>query len=296
MGAADIIPGVSGGTIAFITGIYEELIHSIKSFDAVFIKTLFQKGIKAAWIHVNGTFLIALLTGILISIFSLARLITWLLDNHPLLVWAFFFGLIIGSVIHVGRKIKVWNVLSIIMLLLGTFIAFYITIAAPATTPETHWFIFISGAIAISAMILPGISGSFILLLLGKYEFMLNVIKEMKIDFLAVFALGCAVGLIAFSNIISWLLKRFHDATLALLTGFMLGSLNKLWPWKEVISTFVNSSGEEVPFIERSITPGRFEMIYQAEPQVWPVILFALLGLGLILLFEWSGNKKQPSA
>lgn len=295
MGAADVIPGVSGGTIAFITGIYEELINSIKSFNAAFVQKLFKEGIAAAWKHVNGTFLVALLTGVLISIFSLARLFSWLLENYELMVWAFFFGLIVGSAIHVGRQITRWNPFSILMLLAGTAIAWYITVAAPATTPESYWFIFLSGGIAICAMILPGISGSFILLLLGKYEFMLNVIRDMQISLLAVFAAGCAAGLITFSNVIAWLFRHFRNATLALLTGFMIGSLNKLWPWKEVIETRINSDGQVVPFLERSILPHTFESLYNLPSQLGPVVLLALAGLAVILVFEFKAPTPKEA-
>lgn len=286
MGAADVIPGVSGGTIAFITGIYEELINSIKSINASLFRTLFSQGIAAAWKQVNGTFLFSVLSGILLSIFSLARLISWLLANHQMLVWAFFFGLIVGSAIFIGRKIKQWNAMTLIMLLLGTAVAYYITIATPATTPEGLWIVFISGAIAISAMILPGISGSFILLLLGKYEFILNAVKDLKVLILITFGAGCALGIIAFSNLISWLFKRFHNATLALLTGFMAGSLNKLWPWKEVIEHRLNSQGELVPFLEKSISPARFAATTGEGTLLVPVLACAIAGLLLIFLFE----------
>lgn len=286
MGAADVIPGVSGGTIAFITGIYEELINSIKSVNASLFRTLFRDGFAAAWKQLNGNFLLAVLSGILISIFSLARLISWMLTNHQMLVWAFFFGLIVGSAIFVGKKIKQWNALTFIMLLAGTVLAFFITIATPSTTPEGLWFIFISGAVAICAMILPGISGSFILLLMGKYEYILNAVKEFKVMVLLVFGIGCVVGIVAFSNVIAWLFRKFHDATLALLTGFMIGSLNKLWPWKEVIEERLNSHGELVPFIERSIAPGRFAELSGLSTQMLPILVCALSGLMLIFVFE----------
>lgn len=286
MGAADVIPGVSGGTIAFITGIYEELINSIKSINASLFKTLFREGIAAAWKQVNGNFLVSVLSGILLSIFSLARLISWLLTNHQMLLWAFFFGLIVGSAIFVAGKIKQWNAMVIIMLLAGSAIAYYITVATPATTPEGLWFVFISGAIAISAMILPGISGSFILLLMGKYEYILNAVKDFKISVLLVFGIGCAIGIVAFSNLISWLFKKFHNATLALLTGFMVGSLNKLWPWKEVIESRLNSKGELVPFLEKSIAPARFAEITGESTMMLPIVLCALAGLALIFVFE----------
>ncbi len=292
MGAADVIPGVSGGTIAFITGIYEELINSIKSVNKSFFTILFKEGIPAAWKHINGNFLFAVLSGILISIFSLARVITWLLEHYPLMVWAFFFGLIVASAWHVGRKINRWNFLTVISLLVGVVVAAYITIATPASTPEAGWFIFISGCIAIMAMILPGISGSFILLLMGKYEFILNAVKNLQITTILTFAAGCVIGIISFSNVISWLFRKFPDATLALLTGFMLGSLNKLWPWKEIVSYRINSAGENVPFVEKSISPFRFADIYNQPSQILWVVVFALLGFLIIFLFDIIADRK----
>jgi putative membrane protein len=295
MGAFDVIPGVSGGTVAFVTGIYEELIHSIKSVNAEFLRLLFTRGIRPAWAHINGNFLIALLAGIFISIFSLARGISYLLANHPMLVWAFFFGLIVGSAIYVGRRIKRWNLRTVAMLVGGTVLAYYITISSPATSTDALWFVFVTGAIAISAMILPGISGSFILLLLGKYAFMMEALKDLKVVVLGVFGLGCVAGILAFSHVISWLFKKHPNATMALLSGFMIGSLNKLWPWKEVLEHRLNSHGELVPFIERSISPGKYQELFQADPMLWQVGLSALAGLTLIFVFEWVAGKKARS-
>ncbi|TVQ90912.1 MAG: DUF368 domain-containing protein [Bacteroidetes bacterium] len=292
MGAADVIPGVSGGTIAFITGIYEELINSIKSVNKDFFRILFSKGIPSAWKHVNGNFLLAVLSGILISIFSLARLITWLLEVYPKLVWAFFFGLIIASALHVGKKVSKWNAGIIATMIAGTAVAAWITIATPATTPETWWFIFLSGSIAIVAMILPGISGSFILLLLGKYEYMLTAVSNFDITTIIIFAIGCVIGIITFSNIISWLFKKFRNATLALLTGFMLGSLNKLWPWKETITYRISSSGEEVPLLEKSISPIKYEAITGQDALLWQVIVFMAIGFLLIFTFDLIAARK----
>lgn len=292
MGAADVIPGVSGGTIAFITGIYEELINSIKSVNKDFFRILFSKGIPSAWKHVNGNFLLAVLSGILISIFSLARLITWLLEVYPKLVWAFFFGLIIASALHVGKKVSKWNAGIIATMIAGTAVATWITIATPATTPETWWFIFLSGSIAIVAMILPGISGSFILLLLGKYEYMLTAVSNFDITTIIIFAIGCVIGIITFSNIISWLFKKFRNATLALLTGFMLGSLNKLWPWKETITYRISSSGEEVPLLEKSISPIKYEAITGQDALLWQVIVFMAIGFLLIFTFDLIAARK----
>lgn len=292
MGAADVIPGVSGGTIAFITGIYEELISSIKSVNALFFRKLFGEGIPAAWKHINGNFLLAVFGGILISIFSLARLISWLLTHHPMLVWAFFFGLILASVLHVSREVKRWNYTTIISMLIGVVIAGYITIAAPASTPDAYWFIFVSGAIAICAMILPGISGAFILLLLGKYEFILNAAKDFNVIILLIFAMGCVVGLISFANLIAWLFRKYPNSTIALLTGFMIGSLNKLWPWKEVLEYRMNSHNELVPFLERSISPFTYEQIYQTSHMLAPIILCTLAGFALIMTFDWVAARQ----
>jgi putative membrane protein len=293
MGAADIIPGVSGGTIAFITGIYQELINSIKSVNLQGFRILQKKGIRATWKHINGNFLTAVFGGILVSIFSLARLFSWLLLNYQMMVWAFFFGLIIGSAIYVGKKIINWNLFTILMLVSGTCIAWYITIASPATTTEALWFIFITGAIAISAMILPGISGSFILLLMGKYEFILHAVKDVKIAILAVFAAGCVVGLISFSNVIGWLFKKYPNATIAMLTGFMIGSLNKLWPWKKVIEYRLNSHGELLPFIERSIHPQQYVEVYGNDPMLIPIIICMFTGLGIVFLLEYFAKPQK---
>ena len=282
MGAADIIPGVSGGTIAFISGIYEELIETINNVNFEAIKKLKNNGIKSFWTHINGNFLIALLTGIAISIMSLAKVITHLLETHSQLLWGFFFGLIVASVYIVGKQVNKWDINNIISLIIGSSIAFYITILNPMQNPDALWFVFLSGSIAICAMILPGISGSFILLLLGSYEFILVAIKDFKLDVITIFGVGCITGLLAFSKLLNWLFKKYHDITIALLTGFLIGSLNKIWPWKETIQTRINSHGEIVPFIQSNVLPSNFEGDYN----IIEVILLSLIGLVLIYLLE----------
>ncbi|TVR37840.1 MAG: DUF368 domain-containing protein [Bacteroidia bacterium] len=291
MGAVDVIPGVSGGTMALITGIYEELINSIKSFNAGLIATLRKQGITKAWERINGYFLAAVLSGILISIFSLVRLLSWLFDNHAMMIWAFFFGLILGSVFYVGSRIKNRNALSWLFLIAGSAVAYYVTIATPATGPDHLWFIFLAGSIAFCAMILPGISGAFILVLLGKYEYMINAVKDWNMMVIVVFGIGGIGGIIAFSNAIGWLLKKYPNATLAMLTGFMIGSLNKLWPWKEVLETRIGTSGEEIPVLERSILPSQYAALYGESPQVLPVMICALAGLALILAVMFFAGK-----
>lgn len=298
MGAADVIPGVSGGTIALVTGIYEELIERIRSIDKAFLQKVFRGQLIAAWEHINGFFLLSVFGGILISVFSLARLFAWLIASHPMFVWAFFFGLIAASALYVGRRIRIWDRWALAFLLLGISLAYFIINATPATTPETYWFIFFSGCIAICAMILPGISGSFILLLLGKYAFMLQAVNNFDLLVLGIFILGCICGLLAFSRIISWMLRHHHRITLAMLTGFMIGSLNKLWPWKQVLETRISSSGEIVPLVVRSISPSTYASLHGTDPMTWSLSLTALLGFTLVWLIErlMAGKQKKGAA
>lgn len=255
MGAADVVPGVSGGTIAFIVGIYEELIDSIKSINAASLKMLFTGKIAAFWKAINANFLFSIVGGIAISIFSLAKLITWLLTDHPVLVWSFFFGLVLASTWFVSKDIKKWDWKTILSFIIGAVVAFYITVATPAETPSNLFFIFLCGAIAICAMILPGISGSFILVLLGKYFYIMEAVKTFNIKIILVFICGAAIGITSFSRVLSFALRRFHDITIAVLAGFMLGSLNKVWPWKTVVETYLDSHGVEKPLIEVNSMP-----------------------------------------
>lgn len=293
MGAADVVPGVSGGTIAFITGIYEELIDSIKSFNLNAIKSIF-KSIPEFWTSVNGNFLFALLSGILLSIFSLASLISGLLETHPILVWAFFFGLIVASTIFVAKKVDKWNIYTVIALIIGGVAAYYITIITPTETTDAYWFVFLSGAIAICAMILPGISGSFILLLLGKLQFMYKAISDLNILVLSVFAVGAAVGLLSFSNVLSFLLKKYHNITVAVLTGFMIGSLNKVWPWKHTVQTFFDRHGVEKPLEQINISPSNYTQLTGNDNFLLSAVALAIIGLIIIFVFERlaTGNKK----
>lgn len=285
MGAADVVPGVSGGTIAFIVGIYEELIESIKSINPANLKLLFTGKIGAFWKAINANFLLSLVLGIAISIFSLAKLITYLLETHPILVWAFFFGLVLASTWFVSKDIKRWNWKTIACFIIGALTALYITIATPAETPDGLWFIFLSGAIAICAMILPGISGSFILVLLGKYYFIMDAVKSFNIPVMLVFILGAFLGITSFSHILSYTLRKYHDITIAVLAGFMLGSLNKVWPWKEVVETYTDNHGIVKPLVESNILPN--ELIWQG---------FGLMIAGFLLVYvleKISGQKER---
>ncbi len=281
MGAADVVPGVSGGTIAFITGIYEELINSIKNINLEAIRLFFSGRWSSFWKHINGNFLLSVFVGIFISVLSLARVLEYLLEHQPVLIWSFFFGLIVASSYIVARKIKNWDYARVVALVGGVGIAFYITSVTPATTTDARWFVLLSGGLASCAMILPGISGSFILLLLGKYAFALNAINERIILDLLLLAAGAVTGLVLFSNLLSWLLKRYHDATIALLVGFMIGSLNKIWPWKETLET-ITVDGEVRPLVEKNILPS----FGVPEHHVWIALLMALIGILLIIFLE----------
>jgi len=293
MGAADVIPGVSGGTIAFITGIYEELVDSIKSINYASVRKIWTAGLHSFWKAVNGNFLLSVVVGILISVVSLARILEYILINYPIQIWSFFFGLIIASAVFVARKIDRWNIIILIFFIAGIVAAFLITSFTPAETTNAYWFIFLSGALAICAMILPGISGSFILLLLGKYQFILNALNEGKIDVIAILLVGAVIGIISFANLLSWLLKRYHHITIALLAGFMLGSLNKIWPWKITISSFTDSHGELKPLVQQNVLPGRFAEALQTDPQIFSAVLLALAGIAIILLFEGISRLRK---
>ncbi len=294
MGAADVVPGVSGGTIAFITGIYEELIESIKSVNLSSIKLLLSFKLKDFWKAVNGNFLLSLVVGIAISFLSIAKLIKYLLEQHPILIWSFFFGLIVASALVIAKKITEWKLRSIIAMIVGIGIAYMVTVVTPAETTNAYWFLFLSGALAICAMILPGISGAFILLLLGKYEFVLNALSSFKLDIIAVVAAGAVVGLLSFSNLLSWLLKKYHNMTIALLSGFMIGSLNKVWPWKETVSTFIDRHGVEKALLQENILPHTFESVSGQNANLMFAIGLAILGFMVIAIMDkYSPESKK---
>ena len=286
MGSADIIPGVSGGTIAFITGIYEELLDSIKAFDLTAVKLLSSFKIAQLWKHVNGNFLLVLVSGVALSIVIFAQVITRLIELYPIYVWSFFFGLIVISSITVSRQINKWSLGVIVAFVVGIAAAYIITSSTPASTPTAWWFIFLSGMIAITAMILPGISGSFILLIMGKYEYILRALKDLNYLVIGFFVAGCVVGLLSFSRAISWFLKRYHNLTIGLLAGFMVGSLYKIWPWKRVVQYRLNSAGDQIPFIESNVWPQYYLKLTGQDPQVLAALLFIALGVAVVVFIE----------
>jgi len=291
MGAADVVPGVSGGTIAFITGIYEELITSLNNINLSALRILFKEGIKPFWKHINGTFFVFLFAGIILSIVTLIKGVSFLLKNEPVLLWSFFFGLIIASIWMVGKSIKKWNAYTILALIVGTAIAFYISSVQTVAHVDAKWYIFLSGAIAICAMILPGISGSFILVLMGSYQIVIEAVKSRELTIIGLFALGCIIGLISFSRVLKWLFEKYKEVTVALLTGFMIGSLYKVWPWKNEVGDtpiVIHSNGDE-DWMMGNVLPADFI----GDDKFWMACLAAVGGLLLIVVLERFAPKEK---
>lgn len=303
MGAADVVPGVSGGTIAFISGIYEELIESIDKVSLGFFKLWKTSGFQSAWSSINGAFLISLFSGIAISILSLAKLIKWLLHNEPVLLWSFFFGLVLASILYIGKQIKKWSVVVVFAVIVTSALSYYITLAEPFASPESPYYLVFCGFIAIIAMILPGVSGAFILLILGAYQTAIDTINNLRDGLLTgnlelfknallnftLLAVGALIGIKVFSKILNWMFKHKKNITLAILTGFMIGSLNKIWPWKKILSTRTNSEGMKVPLLEESILPHN----YDGDHQLVMAVIFMVVGFLIILILERLGKGKE---
>ncbi len=313
MGAADVIPGVSGGTIAFITGIYDEFVGSIASIDSQALRLLLSGKLRDFWKHINGTFLLSIVCGIGVSVLALAGAMQYLLETHPIQTWAFFFGLIVASSIFILRGISGWKLRDVLFVVMGVILGVTVCTLSPTRTPDTLWFIFISGAIAICAMILPGISGSFILLILGKYEYMMGVITglfsgEFLSNFLilCVFLIGAVVGILGFSKLLHWLLARWNKETLIVLAGFIIGSLVKVWPWSNTEAIVCSQFPEVAVLAEEAETAASTglgaETARQAlnaaveasasaiDPQIGGAILFALTGFCLVTGIELAGK------
>ena len=294
MGAADVIPGVSGGTIAFMTGIYEELVGSINAINTTAMKLLFSGKFKEFWKHINGNFLLSLIAGILVSILSLAKLMTYLLEHHPVQTWAFFFGLIVASSIFILKDIKGWKFRDIVMLAIDIVTGAVVCTLSPTETPDGLWFIFLCGAIAICAMILPCISGSFILLIFGKYQYMMGTVAKIvsgdgvPMDFviLIIFAAGALAGIIAFSKFLHWLLAGYYSPTLLALAGFIIGSLVKVWPWSDMVTV----AASQYPEIAEMTAPVWKELSAQyagmIDYHIAGAVCFALIGFLLVTVIE----------
>ena len=290
MGAVDVVPGFSGGTMALITGIYDRLLAALAATPQAL--GLFVRGrIRQAWQACDASFLLVLLLGIATSIFSLAKGISYLMEHHPIPLWSFFFGLVMVSVWLVGREVSLWRWDRMLGLVAGTAFAIWITLAAPLQLTADPVTLFFAGALAICAMILPGISGSFILVLLGLYPAVLGALKSFDLPVLAVFALGCLLGLMSFSRLLSWLLAHFRDLTLAFLSGIILGSLGKVWPWKQTLSWQTNSRGESYPLLQENLLPERYAALSGQDPQVLLALSLAVLAIVLVLGIEWLGRR-----
>ena len=290
MGAADIVPGVSGGTIAFITGIYDRLLGAINSVNFSVLKTLKNQGISAAWKQIDGTFLLTLFLGIMSSILILSKPILFLLENHPVLIWSFFFGLVLASIWLVGKQVKSYNMTNIIFFIGGTLLAYWITTLSNLNGTNSLVYIFFAGAIAICAMILPGISGAFILMILGVYKIVITALKEKELIIIATFGFGCIIGLLSFSRLLKWLLNNKRAQTLAMLTGFLLGSLNKIWPWKNKFGDapiHIHSDGRE-EWLLKPVLPGNFD----GENHFMYALLLFVAGVAIILVMS-RFEKKQ---
>jgi len=293
MGASDVIPGVSGGTIAFITGIYERLVSSIHHVDATFLKLLAGRKLKDAWKHVDGGFLFVLLAGVGTSIVTMSHVVTYLLDTQAVLLWSFFMGLIVASGVLIWTAISKKSWKEGLLLLIGLGISYGITMLPVSALEPSPLVIFFSGMIAISAMILPGISGSFLLLLMGQYLFVVSAVKSFDMGTIAIFGAGAFIGLLLFVRVLKWLLTTYHNQALAFLVGIMLGSLGKVWPWKETITSITTPKGEELPILQENLLPMDYASI--GDPQMVLALIMMALGVMLVLGMSWTA-KKNPSA
>ena len=309
MGAADVIPGVSGGTIAFIMGIYDEFVGSLAAVNAEAVKLLFSGKIKAFWKHINGNFLLSLILGIGVSVIALAGLMQVLLNDFPIPTWAFFFGLIVASSMFIIRGISGWRLKEALFLVFGVVLGVVVCTLSPTKTPDALWFIFLSGAIAICAMILPGISGSFILLILGKYQFIMECISELtsgtdigsNLVIIGVFLIGAVVGILSFSKLLHWLLARWHKETLIVLAGFIIGSLVKVWPWSNTeaivcsqfpaVAALAEAAEEGSAIAQKALDAAVSAQASHIDPQIGLAILFAIIGFSLVTGIEIAGKK-----
>ena len=307
MGAADVIPGVSGGTIAFIMGIYDRFVGAIAAINAEALKLLLRGRLREFWKHIDGGFLTSIILGIGISVVGLAGLMQMLLADFPIQTWAFFFGLIVASSIFILRGISGWAWKDGGFLALGVVLGVVICTLSPTQTPDALWFIFLSGAIAICAMILPGISGSFILLILGKYQYIMGTITTLvgnigalwgsseasstlfweSLAVMAVFGVGAVVGILGFSKFLHWLLARWNKETLIVLAGFIIGSLVKVWPWSNT-EAIVRSQFPEVADLAEAAEIARYQSLI--DPQIWSAVIFAIVGFCLVSGIEIIGK------
>jgi len=294
MGVAELVPGVSGGTIAFITGIYLELVGTLRRLDLCLARCLLQGRFVTAWRHGNLRFLLALGLGMASSLIALSTLVHWALAHHEIYLWSFFFGLILGSVAFVARFVHPWSPLRMLYGVLGLLAGAALTRMAAMPADGNLPAIFGAGAVAFCAWILPGISGSFILLLLGQYQHMVKALSELDFGYLVPLAAGGVVGLLSFSRLLAWLLRHYYAATLAVLCGVMAGSLQKLWPWRQTTSYYLGADGEAVPLVVRPITPMRFRELYGDDPLLWGAAACALAGMAVVVALDAASRRRSP--
>ena len=290
MGAVDVVPGFSGGTVALILGIYDRLLVSLAALPQALL--LFVRGrIRDAWEVCNATFLLLVILGILTSVFTLAKALSYLMATEPVLLWSFFFGLVLVSVWLVAREVGQWRWPCLLGFAVGLAGAIWVTTAAPMQLQADPLTLFLAGAIAISAMILPGVSGSFMLVLMGLYPVVLGAVKNLDFAILVVFGAGCLIGMMSFAKLLSWLLSRLRDLTLAFLAGVILGSLGKVWPWKHTLSWQTNSRGESFPLLQENLLPERFALVTGQDPQLLLAVSLSMLAIVLVLGIEWYGRR-----
>lgn len=302
MGAANVIPGVSGGTIALLTGIFTEIIDALNALmDPSSWKMLLKGQLREFWRYIHGTFLVSLLVGVLISIFSLAKLMVYVMHFYPVQTWAFFFGLIIASSAYMIYDIKGWKFVDVLFFAVGIALGVVICTLSPTTTPDDLWFIFICGAIAVCTMILPGISGSFILVILGKYDYIMQAVNQLNLPVLLVFGLGCVIGILGFSKFLHWLLKRYERATMLTLVGFVIGALVKVWPWNDMTAV------AEGQLLRSGMTAESAQAGAQAllsagnvaqgiDLQIPGAIIWAIAGLALVAVLEYLSSLQKLMA
>ena len=291
MGAADVVPGVSGGTIAFVSGIYQELLDSISKLHVKAFSVLKNQGLSSFWSYINGSFLASLFAGIVCSVISLAKGISWLLEEQPILLWSFFFGLVLASVVYLAKELKKVDWWQYIWAVIGITLALYISSLGVSENSQSLWYLFLSGAVAICAMILPGISGAFILVLMGSYETILQAVHQRDLTIICIVGAGAITGLSIFSRVLKWTFKHFKNQTLLLLIGFVMGSLSTIWPWKEVLNS-VQIGDKEIVLATKNVLPGNFS----SEPQLLLAVTFGLVGFLLIFVLERAATYKPKQS
>lgn len=289
MGSADVVPGVSGGTVAFITGIYEALIDAINAVNLDFMRRLLRLQWREALANFPWQFLLALGVGLAAAVMTMAHFLSWALEHYATLVWAFFFGLILGSIFLVRKRVRRWTPATLLILVAFAVVMFWLVGVTPHEMPHTPLFLFFSGALAICAMILPGISGAFILVLLGQYRYVLEAVVNRDLVTLFFVAAGAVFGLLGFARVLKWLFSRYHDLTVAALIGLMIGSLRKIWPWKEVLATQVEPDGSVIPVLEANVLPNG------SAGEMLLVIGLAMLALALVVGIEALATRGRST-